>query len=451
MISPNAETIAALATPVGTSALGIIRVSGPGSRSLAGSSMGGNWEARRIQIRDYKSLDGNILDQVSAVFYRGPASFTGEDSLEITAHGSPFILQKLLGDLLRRGCRPATPGEFTRRAFENGKLDLTQAEAVMDLIHSRGERALEMARRQLAGGLAKQINGLTDKVLRSLARVEAYIDFPDEDLPSEDRESLSQEVMDIASEVGGLLATKRYGDLLRDGIRTVILGEPNAGKSSLLNRLVGSERALVSPEPGTTRDFIEERVVIGGHTLRLIDTAGLNPSPSPLERRGMEKTVERSHEADLFLWVIDPTRPLPSLPVEVRSRMDARNTLIVVNKRDIAPSIVVQIDDFELVMYVSALTGEGISILTDALDTWAAAHGRWQDEEGVAINARHADALTRATDALTEARVKLESAAPAELLASDLRAALDSLGEIGGTVDNERMLDHLFGTFCIGK
>jgi len=549
MIS-NRDTIAALATPLGTAALAIVRASGPACAGIARDALALPCPPlpRVASHADYRALDGSLLDDVVATFFAAPNSYTGDDVLEISCHGNPFIAQKILEDLLARGCRSAEAGEFTRRAFVNGRIDLSQAEAVMDLIHARSERALVVANQQLRGSLGRHLAALTEELLGALARVEAYIDFPDEDLPDEDRDVVRRALDRLAQGTRRLLATRHYGELLREGIRTVIIGEPNAGKSSLLNRLVGHERALVSPEPGTTRDFIEERIHIGPHCLRLIDTAGLNPSPTPLEKLGMGKTIERAAEADLFLLVLDVTRPQPdlprSLPPEILERMSAENAVVVLNKIDLVPVIqagypfsgeaqagglpdisrwlseawratppeivtqensipegcqkagasvsgtppgcgdslsnapVVSVaarpqppakifqasglmsqreqqqDSAEgaiCCVKTSCVTGEGFDELEKAIIARAEAFRHDQGEEIIAINARHADALSRAQASLASALAHLDGNGPVELLAADLRGALDAYGEIGGRIDNERMLDHLFATFCIGK
>lgn len=446
------DTIAALATPVGTSAIAVVRASGPDCAEIARAVFGQPLTPRVASHCDYRDRTGTVLDDVLATFFATPNSYTGEDTLEISCHGNPFIAQKIIEDLFARGCRAAEAGEFTRRAFLSGRIDLSQAEAVMDLIHARGERALAAANQQLRGSLGRHLAQLTDDLLCALARIEAYIDFPDEDLPNEDRGIVRGAVEQLIEGTRRLLATQHYGDLLRNGIKTVIIGEPNAGKSSLLNRLVGSERALVSPEPGTTRDFIEERIIIGPHCIRFIDTAGLNPSPAPLERLGIAKTLERAAEADLFLLVLDGTRPHPTFPPEIRERLSAKNAVVVLNKADLGvrPEATHELTGWEFVE-VSALTGTGLEKLTAAIVQHAESYAQIQGDEIIAINARHADALSRAQAALTEAFNKLETSGPAELLASDFRDALDAFGEIGGKIDNERMLDRLFANFCIGK
>jgi tRNA modification GTPase len=450
------DTIAALATPTGTSALALIRVSGPACRELAALIFrhGSPTLAERRPVHaQYASLNGQILDDLMWTFFPGPRTATGEDVLELTPHGNPLIAQLILADLFERGCRAAEPGEFTRRAFLSGRIELTQAEAVMDLIHARSERALAAAQRQLGGALGRHLEGLIQQLLATLARIEAYIDFPDEDLPIEDRRRVIDGVADVLRGTNRLLSTHRYGDLLREGLRTVLVGTPNAGKSSLLNALVGRDRALVSPEPGTTRDFLEEPLQVGAHLLRLTDTAGLNPIPGEIERRGMEKTMERLREADLVLWVADCTQALPKPSSETSPLLRPDNTILVLNKVDLLPnpppvaSLLPQV-------YVSAQTGAGLEDLREMIvmraDSLAPA---LMQEEHLAVNARHADALRRAEMSLRAAVEGLRATPPRpiELISADLRAAMDALGEIAGRVDNERMLDSLFSTFCIGK
>jgi tRNA modification GTPase len=452
-MAPITDTIAALATPSGTSAIAVIRTSGPDCLRLCCEIFGISSPAPRAAYRaDYRDHEQSVLDDVLVTYFAGPKSYTGEDTLEISSHGNPFIAQKILEDLLARGCRAAEAGEFTRRAFLSGRLDLSQSEAVMDLIHARSERALIAANQQLRGSLGRHLSVLTEELLGVLARVEAYIDFPDENLPKEDRMIVLRGVERAMAGTERLLATQHYGELLREGIKTVIVGEPNAGKSSLLNRLVGRERALVSSEPGTTRDYIEERVMLGAHCIRLIDTAGLNPSPAPLEKLGMTKTLERAAQADLFLIVLDATRPQPKLPPELAAHITDANTLVILNKIDLGIPIDIKekIDGKEVVK-LSALTGIGIDELVSAIERRAESFRQDQGDEIITINARHASSLMSAKQGLEEAARNLKMQGAVELLANDVRGALDALGEIGGKIDNERMLDHLFSAFCIGK
>lgn len=451
-MSRPADTIAALATPAGTGALAVLRISGPDTAGLVRAVTGRPPADRRARRADYRDRDGTVVDDVMVTFLAGPRSYTGEDTLEISCHGSPFIARRILDDLLARGCRAAGPGEFTQRAFLNGRMDLSQAEAVMDLIHAHSERALAAANQQLRGALGRRLNALVEELLAALARIEAYIDFPEEDLPVEDRQDVLRRISSISLGTNALIATARYGVLLRDGIRTVIVGAPNAGKSSLLNRLVGAERALVSPEPGTTRDFIEEWIAVGPHSLRLIDTAGLNPSPTPLESLGMRKTLERAQEADLFLLVLDGTVDSPpALPAELLERLRHGPTVVLVNKSDLAagssPTLLIP---GAPVLSISAQTGAGLDALQAAIIA-AAERFRPDAPDLVAVSARHAQALQQARDCLADAEAKLRQNGPIELVASDLRGVMAAFGEITGRIDHEQVLDALFATFCIGK
>ncbi len=447
----SSDTIAALATPAGTSAIAVVRASGPEVATLVARIFGETPAPRLARHADYKDVTGKLVDDVLFTFFAAPNSFTGEDTVEISSHGNPFIAQKILEDLLARGCRAAEAGEFSKRAFLNGRMDLSQAEAVMDLIHARSERALAAANQQLRGALGRHMESLIAQMVNILAKIEAYIDFPEEDLPTEDQRVLLHEIDQLAVETNRLLATSHYGTMLREGIRTVILGEPNAGKSSLLNRLVGRERALVSPEPGTTRDYLEEVILAGPHALRLVDTAGLNLTPSSLEKRGIDKTLEQAAEADIFLWVLDGTRPLPALPDALAPRLTPANTIAIFNKADLPQAARGSLAQKFRSVEISAQTGQGVEALRAAIAQLADTFQSKVGDELIAINARHAQALSQANDALAAARQKLAANAAGELVASDLRGALAAFGEISGKIDNEQILDRLFATFCIGK
>ncbi len=462
----------ALATPAGTSAIAVLRISGPLCAEFSRSLYGVSLAPRNAQVvRHRESVGNGILDTVVATFHQAPASYTGEDVLELSCHGNPFIVRRLIDDLCARGCRPARPGEFTQRAFLGGKLDLSQAEAVMDVISARSERALAAAQQQLDGVLGRHLAGLNSELLDALARVEAYIDFPDEDLPTEDREVVRSAIDRVLGGTRRLLATRHYGEILRLGIRTVIVGAPNAGKSSLLNRIVGYERAIVSSEPGTTRDFIEESFLAGAHSVRLIDTAGLNPAPGEIERMGIEKTLENVRTADLLLWVIDLSCPTPAFPRELSVMTNLPAILVIGSKADlVSPEHArksLSIEELEKSglpallapkmesLAVSAHTGEGVPALINAIEHVAEGFQSLTGDEIIAVNARHAHALERAKTSLESALHLLRSEAqppsPPELISSDLREALEAMGEIQGKFDNERMLDRLFAAFCIGK
>ena len=445
------DTIAAPATPPGESAIALVRVSGPQVEELVAGIFGTGAPPRTVTRADYRNRQGRLLDDVLYTRFAAPNSYTGEDILEISCHGNPFIVLKILEDLFARGCRPAEAGEFTKRAFLHGRIDLSQAEAVMDLIHARSERALEAASRQLRGALGRQMEALINQVLECLAQVEAYIDFPEENLPPEDRSRLTRQLQSLLSHTARLQATSHYGEMLRSGIKTVILGAPNAGKSSLLNCLLGQDRALVSPEPGTTRDYLAEFLIVGPHRLRLVDTAGLNARPGRMEQLGIDKTVEQALEADLYLWVLDSTEPPHRLPEDIFSRMNGSNTIALWNKCDLPSSGSFVAPRGIRTLSVSSLCGTGLPQLCAAIIRLADAAAGPVEDATLAISARHAHALEQATGCLQDAWAKAESGGAAELLASDLRGALDAYGEISGKVDQEKMLDKLFSTFCIGK
>lgn len=450
---PDGETIVAPATPAGEAALAVVRLSGPACPRIAAEALGlASPTPRHATLATYRDRAGVVVDQVVATFYAEGASYTGEPCLEISAHGNPLIVQKLLADLLSRGCRMADPGEFTRTAFRNGCMDLSQAEAVADLIHARSERALAAARRQLEGSVGQRIQALTDRLVGVIAAVEAYIDFPEEDLPPEDVAGPAQELKALDGEIGRLIATSEYRTLLHEGVRVLLVGPPNAGKSSLLNALSGEERVLVSPEPGTTRDYVEERVMFGPWLVRLIDTAGLREDASEVEALGVAKTREWLNRADFLLVVVDGSEAPPAWPEVVTAHFQPGRTLIVANKGDLPPDAGLSMFHVEHPhLTVSATTGEGLEALREAVVAALDRDVVPADGDAVLVSARHAAALREAREAMAAARAKLTGDGVPELMASDLRAALDALGQVVGRVDNEEMLDQLFAAFCIGK
>ncbi len=448
----NLDTIVALATPSGESALALLRVSGPLVPVLAETCLQPppRW-ARRACLSWYRSVDEQSLDRLIAVFYHGNASYTGEPLLEITPHGNPFLVRKIIDDLLQRGCRLAEPGEFTRRSFLSGKMDLCQAEAVLDVIRARSDAALRAAQRQLCGHLGKVIQELVDALLHITAQVEAYIDFPEEDLPPENQEGPAQALQAVSAKMERLLATAEFSSMLKEGARIVLVGPPNAGKSSLLNALLGEERAIVSEEPGTTRDYLEASFLLGPYLVRLVDTAGLRPNPGRIELLGMAKTKEQMKYADLLLWVLDSSAPLPESLISEAVPPDIPG-LVLENKADLPQSVAVSSFRPDLLhIRVSALTGLGLpevrSRLRSYLDQVAESH----EDASILVGARHAEALREAKTAVTAALGKMQQRLPAELIASDLCLAREALGRITGKIDHERVLDVLFRQFCIGK
>ncbi|QJE99081.1 tRNA uridine-5-carboxymethylaminomethyl(34) synthesis GTPase MnmE [Luteolibacter luteus] len=443
-------TIVALASGGGTSAVGLIRLSGPQAEAIADDACQGaagravERRATRAKVRD---AAGHIIDDVLLTVFRDNRSFTGEPVVEIACHGGRLIVRRITERLLECGARQAGPGEFTERAFLNGKLDLTQAEAVMDLISAQSDLALRAAHEQLEGGIGRQTEQLRTDLIGLVAHLEAWIDFPEEDIDPDTGEVFRTRIAAAQAGIARLLATAEQGRILREGVRTVILGRPNAGKSSLLNLLLGSERAIVSDEAGTTRDTIEEMILLDGVPLRLIDTAGLRDEGGGVEREGIRRTLREAERADLILLVRDATLPMAESEVALPGDSPAR-VVTVLNKVDLEPHAGWSGDP---AVRLSCSSGEGLDQLRvqirEALDLGEADWG----EHAVAINTRHRDCLRRAASSLAAADVLLESGQAAELAAMELREAMEALGEIAGKVDAEEVLGVIFSSFCIGK
>ncbi len=442
-------TIAAIASPMGTGAISLIRLSGPDSIPIADRVTRGKASAQLPgTLRHCKvyNLDGHAVDDGLLSVFRAPRSFTGEDGIEFTGHGGMLVTKSVLDAFLSAGAVSAGPGEFTQRAFLSGKLDLTQAEGVMDLISAQTQLALRAARSQLEGHLGRRTTEARDQLLESLAHLEAWIDFPEEDIDPQTGALLRSHVAAVLSTVNSLLATADQGRVLREGVRTVIFGEPNVGKSSLLNRLLGFERAIVSDVAGTTRDTIEETINLHGLPLRLVDTAGVREAGDRIEAEGIQRTVRQIEHADLLLEVADASQPRPPAAVLPATRA---HRILILNKTDLGehPSW----STAEAVRF-SCLAGDGFESLSEAIRTALQFNEMDWGEQAVAINSRHQASLQNARTHLTAALELLEdSLADPELAAIDLREALDALGEIPGRVDTEDLLDVIFSRFCIGK
>jgi tRNA modification GTPase len=449
----DGDTIVAAATPSGESAIAIVRLSGAACNRLSEHCWSyGCAEPRKAVYGAYKAIDGHIVDHCIFVYFTSDSSYTGEDMLEIYSHGNPLIVRQLIDDMLARGCRAAEPGEFTRRAFLNGKMDLTQAEAVQDMIAARSEAALEAARRQLDGSVGKAVNKLLERLLNIIAHLEAYIDFPEEDLPPESADGPIAQLVELQKSAKLLIATAPYSAMLREGARTVIAGAPNAGKSSLMNALLGENRAIVSPEPGTTRDYIEERLIVGAHLLRIVDTAGLHEARGDIEQQGIGKSMEQIALADLVLLVVDATFSPPPPPFHASDTRDGAGLIVVENKCDLAGARAM-FDFMPEAMHVrvSALNSEGIPELRAAIVRTLDVCFKNPGRDTVLVSARHAEALGNMSNSIESAIERLRNKEPAELAASELREALASLEQIVGRIDNERILDLVFSKFCIGK
>lgn len=436
-----------MATPFGEGAIALLRLSGPEAVQVLERVFFGRVAAQAMpsrvqhfgQIRDEQ---GPVDDVLVSVFH-APASYTGEEMVEITCHGGILVTRKILELLLRHGAEAAGPGEFTQRAFLNGKMDLTQAEAVMDLISAQTELALRAAHEQLEGKLGQRLNALRDDLLSILAHVEAYIDFPDEDISPDTGAALNARLGALLEALQALLGTAERGAILREGLRTVIYGAPNVGKSSLLNLLLGYERAIVSPTPGTTRDALEEVIDLRGIPLRLVDTAGIREAADPVERAGIERTRQQMERAGLVLHLFDAQAERPTDWPAPKER-----EILVLNKIDLGehsswagvPGV-----------RISCRAESGLAALEEAILARVSAGGVAQRDWSAAINVRHRAHLEAARAQLETARAGLASGLSAEFVAEDLRGALGSLGDIVGRVDSEDLLGQIFSSFCIGK
>lgn len=440
------DTIAAAATPFGEGAIALLRVSGPDALAVVDRVCRGvtpsTFPARRQRLAAIYDAAGRRLDEGLISVHRAPASYTGEDLVEITCHGGILVKRRILEALCAAGARLAGPGEFTQSAFLNGKLDLTQAEGVMDLIRAQTDLALRAASEQLEGRLGQRFVALREDLLGLAAHVEAYIDFPDEDIDPETGAALLARFDVALGALEALLATAGQGRILREGVRTVIYGEPNVGKSSLLNALVGADRAIVSPTPGTTRDTIEEFINVRGLPLRLVDTAGLRESEDAIENAGMDRTRRSIARADLTLRVVDASR--------APGAFDASGTeILVLNKVDLG--LHAGWEGAGDAMRVSCLHEVGLEELGEAIYRRVTGGQAVWNDAAPAINARHQASLERARASLSAARAALTSRVSPEFVAIDLREALDAIGETIGGTGAEDILTRIFSTFCIGK
>lgn len=427
----------------------MVRISGPDAIAVADKATGGKASSMMPRTTHYCHIldaDGEVIDDGLMTVFRNPNSYTGEDSVEFTGHGGILVTREVLGRLLACGAVAAGPGEFTQRAFLNGKLDLTQAEGVMDLISAQTRLSLRAARSQLEGTLGRRTTAARDELLETLAHLEAWIDFPEEDIDPQTGVLLRGRVKSVLSVVDSLLATADQGRILREGVRTVIFGEPNVGKSSLLNCLLGFDRAIVSDIAGTTRDTIEEVINLNGIPLRLVDTAGVREASDRIEAEGIQRTVRQIEAADLLLEVADASQPRPS---EAVLSATAAKHLLVLNKIDLGEHSTWRGAN---AIRLSCNQDIGFQELSDAIrDALHFSDVDW-GEHAVAINARHQASLQLARTGLLAALVLLEdTASDPELAAIDLREALDALGEIPGRVDTEDLLGVIFSSFCIGK
>ncbi len=479
MVSGPDDTICAIATPTGEGGIGIVRLSGARSIAIADRLVrlrSGNSLAcvrpRCLHLADVQSaltrdtsqqtgshalINDAPLDEVLVVAMNAPRSYTGEDVVEIHSHGGPLVLATLCRLCMAAGARMAEPGEFTKRAFLNGRLDLSQAEAVLDTIRAKTSASLTAAQRQLRGELAREVDRLRTGLLTLLAHVEAAIDFAEEDITFVERDESLRTLEECVDVLARLIATSETGRVLREGASVVILGRPNVGKSSLMNRLLRDDRAIVTEIPGTTRDIIEESLRLGGIVVRLIDTAGIRPTTDPVESEGIRRTQRAREEGDLLVFVLDGSQELTGEDQGLLAELGGPRSLIVINKADLPR----RLDgtalhagygiDAEHVIEVSAKRGDGIDGLRDRIRS-RLLPGRLEPDEGLVVtNVRHQAALLRAQESLRQAMDSVREARSGECVALDLRAAADALGEITGVITTDDILDRIFSDFCIGK
>ena len=439
------ETIAAISTAAGEAAIALVRISGENAIEVANKVFRG--KQRPSDLLSHTQHLGEIvengaaMDQVMLAVHRAPTSYTGEDLVEISCHGGALVTAKVLETCLRAGARAARPGEFTERAFLNGKIDLTQAEAVIDLIRAQTDLALRSATEQLSGRLGDEFRALRQRLIEIIAHVEASMDFPEERILPDDVTTIRGRLDSLQNEIDKLIATAETGRILREGLRVVIFGATNAGKSSLLNRMLGFDRAIVSEMHGTTRDSIEERINLRGIALRLFDTAGLRPPENLVEREGIERTQRTLETADLRLHIVDASA---SRPGDFTTNADE---LLILNKSDLPEHADWSFTD---AIRVSCKTGAGLPKLADEIYRRIGG-AKLNAESPLAINARHREQLRRGSDAMARALAAIDTGATAEMFAIDLQEAQHAIDELLGGGDEEAVRNAIFSQFCIGK
>lgn len=456
------DTIAAVATPWGEGGVGVVRVSGPGALAtvlpLFRPSLPRELKDRYLYYGRITDGEG-VIDSGFLVLMRSPRSYTGEDVVELHCHGGPFILTRVLEALVKNGARQAGPGEFTRRAFLNGKLDLAQAEAVSDIIRAETELSLSSARGRLDGGLSRKVNNVKEALVSLLAHIEAELDFPEDEVEGFGSDRILEGLKEAEASIKSLVATYREGSAIRDGVRVLILGRPNVGKSSLLNILLKEERAIVTPHPGTTRDVIEEVVNIRGLPVRLMDTAGLRDTSDHAEAIGVRLARDRVSTAGLVLFVVDSTSESYDEDNRLLECVEGKKVLLLANKADLAgPEKTASVTEAfrgRGPVFVSALRSTGIEELKDRI--YEEAVGRARGVKGEApegeliVSLRHKSSLLYSLEGIDRTREAVTNGAAREFIATDLRWSIDRLGEITGETTTDEILDRIFSEFCIGK
>lgn len=452
MIIHSDDTIAALATAPGNGAISIIRTSGPESINIIDKMFRGKTKLNNCDsntIHYGKIIDSNkeVIDDVLVSVFRNPNSYTGEDSIEISTHGSQLIVKKILEEMLKNNARLAEPGEFTKRAFLNGKIDLAQAEAVVDIINSRTEASLRGARNQLDGLLSKKVNLLRNDLINSSSMIELELDFAEEEVEFMPLDKMNSKIDLILSEIDQLLSTYNFGKIIRDGVNVALVGKPNVGKSSMLNYILKESRAIVSSIPGTTRDIIREEVSVDGILFRLFDTAGLRLTEDSIEKEGVFRSRDAVKNADLVLFINDVTEGFSE---------DLYNELLILSNRERIISVANKIDlknemNYNFDVYVSAISGQGMDTLFSIMKEKTIGTNNYSEKTAVVSNLRHYSALEKAKDNLLKSKESIALKMSGEFISVDLRNAENSLGEIIGEVTTDDILNNIFSKFCIGK
>ena len=451
------DTIIALATPPGVGAIGVIRLSGTKAIELVNGlfpSKDLSAQATHTLHVGYLKEGDTVLDEVVISLYRGPRSYTGEDVIEISCHGSPFVQQQVIDACIRRGARLAKPGEFTQRAFLQGKMDLTQAEAVADLIAANTAASQKAALHTIRGGFSENLKELRERLLKFSALIELELDFSQEDVEFADRRAFYDLIAEMQQATSGLLHSFKLGNVIRNGVTVAIVGKPNAGKSTLLNTLLNENRAIVSDIPGTTRDTIEELINIDGILFRLIDTAGIRQHTTDMiESAGIERSLAKIRQADIVLYLFDVNSDREEV-VQWRKEADEEGLryLLVGNKVDASDETAIRThySQLEPVVFIAAKQHRHIEVLRERIVDLVL-QGQVQTENTIITNARHYHALQQVASSLSEIRAGLDNRLPGDLLALDIRRCLHYLGEITGEITNEDQLDYIFSKFCIGK
>ncbi|WWV73887.1 tRNA modification GTPase MnmE [Sporomusa ovata DSM 2662] len=457
------DTISAIATSIGEGGIGIVRVSGSKALVIADKLFVSKAGKKLTDVLSHKVLYGDIIDpdsgekvdEVLLLIMRAPRSYTCEDIIEVHCHGGPVPLQRVLALTMKAGARLAEPGEFTKRAFLNGRLDLAQAEAVIDIIRAKTDTSLKAAIGNLSGQLSEQVKDLRYTILQMIAQLEAAIDFPEEDIEEAAANDVAKLIQEADLQLSALLATAQTGRILREGLATVIIGKPNVGKSSLLNALLREKRAIVTDIPGTTRDIIEEYVNIRGVPLKIIDTAGIRETADVVEKMGVERARELVGQADLILVLLDSSAPLSSEDKAVLALLSGKKAIVLINKSDLPGQLeseeVEKYTDDRLVLRISVELGQGLAELEQVIVDMVYSGQVCQGEAAFVSNVRQADALEQARGRLTEALATIEAGMPTDCIVVDLRAAWEKLGEITGDTVGEDIIDQIFTQFCIGK